>query len=99
MTVNDYERSTSRVRITANFAPELAAQLHQAKRPGESTSEALCRLVERGLLADATVTMAGQFKRSEERMESVGLAVIQEVKEIKLKMKELVSQINQLIKE
>lgn len=99
MTVKDSERSTSRVRITANLAPELAAQLHQAKKPGESTSEALCRLVERGLLADATVTMAGQLKRSEERMESVGLTVIQEVKEIKLKMKELVSQINQLIKE
>lgn len=98
MTVKDSERSTGRLRITANFARELAAQLHQAKRPGESTSEALCRLVERGLLADAAITMAGQLKRSEERIEGVGLSVIQEVKEIKLKMRELVSQINQLIK-
>lgn len=98
MTENDSERSTIKKRITANFAPELAAQLHQAKRPGESTSEALCRLVERGLLADAAITMAGELKRSEARIETVGVTVIQEVKEIKLKMRELVSQINQLIK-
>jgi hypothetical protein len=91
------ESQTARVRITANLPRELAEQVELAKKPDESTSEAICRLVEQGLLVTAVLASTAQIKRQEILVERVGATVIKEVTEIKQKMRELVAQINKLI--